>query len=473
MNTLWVLATILAVASADVSLGYHYKVPETSYGVPSYQFGESAGHSSALSGSIGSSSSFDYKSQGSSLGHHGSSNILSQSGLSSSGLHHGGISGLNSGLSSGVHYPSFSASSGSSSSYYPHSSGSSSSGQYFPSSFGSGSSIGSTVRPLVHSGDVSHSAPSYSQYQNNYQNAAAYKYQQFYVQQQPAQVYKHFYVHSAPEEPEEAKPRQPIVLPPPQKHYKIIFVKTPTQQAQAPQVVAVPQQNEEKTIVYVLSKKQEQQPAEVILPKIEQKPPSKPEVYFIKYKNKEDQSVISDIVNDYNKGQSQVSFSGIGDEGHADHDSSSQSSFGVGSNGYFGSGSQGAVGSGSHSIFGSSSHSAPSVSHGHYSQQHSVTPVELSVPVSGFGSNSFDVSHSSSGAQSFSLGSTESSNLSDVSSVPLVGVPESSTSASAIASSGHVSSTASSVSYDDSNLISTSQGVPHETYGPPKFRINN
>ncbi|CAH0703584.1 unnamed protein product [Spodoptera exigua] len=345
MKATWVFLLAVGVVSADVGLGYHYKVPQTSYGVPSYQFGGNSGqYSSAYAGSQG--------------GYQGHQNTGYQTGSA----HSGSGSGYNyqtSGSSSGVNY----------------------------------------VKPSYQTG-YSTQYDSSSQYQAS----AVNKYQQYYqVQHQPAQVFKHFYVHAAPEEHEEVKVRKPIVLPPPQKHYKIIFVKAPSESS-APQVIApVQPQNEEKTIVYVLVKKPDEQP-EVVLPKIEQKPPSKPEVYFIKYKNKEDsQAVINNIVKDYNQGQS-ISLNSGSAEG---------------------------------------SYQSPVAQYPH---------------------------HSSSGGSFSSLGSnSQSFGLSTASSSSGSGLEESNISSS-ISSPVTVSSTASSAGYE--GAISTSQGVPHETYGPPKFRVN-
>ncbi|XP_062554910.1 uncharacterized protein LOC134220007 [Armigeres subalbatus] len=112
-----------------------------------------------------------------------------------------------------------------------------------------------------------------------------------YVQPQPAveEVYKHVYVHVPPEDKEEyVAPRviQPVSHK--QKHYKIIFIKAPT--PPAPKSVVVPPQpsSEEKTIVYVLHQKPEQQ-QEVIVQKPEPAKQNKPEVYFIKYKNRKEE----------------------------------------------------------------------------------------------------------------------------------------------------------------------------------------
>lgn len=77
--------------------------------------------------------------------------------------------------------------------------------------------------------------------------------------------------------------RKPIQVPPPQKHYKIVFIKAPTPPAPTAPVIPVIPQNEEKTLVYVLVKKPEEQP-EIVIPTQAPTQPSKPEVYFIKYK---------------------------------------------------------------------------------------------------------------------------------------------------------------------------------------------
>ncbi|XP_050302970.1 uncharacterized protein LOC126740817 [Anthonomus grandis grandis] len=99
-------------------------------------------------------------------------------------------------------------------------------------------------------------------------------------------VTKHVYVHIAPEEPQSATPQTPASLPlPPQKHYKIIFIKAPAQQGAQRQIVHPPvaqQTVEEKTLIYVLVNKAKQ--PEIVVPPPAPTQPSKPEVYFIKYK---------------------------------------------------------------------------------------------------------------------------------------------------------------------------------------------
>eukprot|EP00099_Drosophila_melanogaster_P019415 NP_610707.2 tweedlebeta [Drosophila melanogaster] len=101
-----------------------------------------------------------------------------------------------------------------------------------------------------------------------------------------ALVTKNVYVHVPPEEPEFYPASSPIQTAVPKKHYKIIFIKAPNPPTPVRQVLPPPVQDEHKTLVYVLVKKpEEQQP--VILPAPEPTEPSKPEVYFIKYKQQQ------------------------------------------------------------------------------------------------------------------------------------------------------------------------------------------
>ncbi|NP_001166627.1 extensin [Bombyx mandarina] len=100
--------------------------------------------------------------------------------------------------------------------------------------------------------------------------------------QQPI-VHKHVYVHVPPPDNEIPAPPKQIYVPPPQKHYKIVFIKAPTPPTPTAPVIPVQPQNEEKTLVYVLVKKPEEQP-EIVIPTPAPTQPSKPEVYFIRYK---------------------------------------------------------------------------------------------------------------------------------------------------------------------------------------------
>ncbi|CAH0547682.1 unnamed protein product [Brassicogethes aeneus] len=140
-------------------------------------------------------------------------------------------------------------------------------------------------------------------------------YNKFTAEEPPTQpkIFKHVYIHVAPEEQEEARTRVQYVQPPPQKHYKIIFIKAPSTATRLAPIIPVQPQHEEKTLVYVLVKKNEEQ-EEVVLPPVPQKEPTKPEVYFIKYKSKKDSGGVSYdygyppplIHNDSNKNGGQV-----------------------------------------------------------------------------------------------------------------------------------------------------------------------
>lgn len=101
------------------------------------------------------------------------------------------------------------------------------------------------------------------------------------------QVQKHLYFFSAPEEQLEVRQRVNIPKVPQQKNYKIIFIKAPTYVGQSRINVPLPPQNEEKTIVYVLVKKPEEN-GEINVQVAPPLPPSKPEVYFIKYKTQQE-----------------------------------------------------------------------------------------------------------------------------------------------------------------------------------------
>ncbi|KPJ15085.1 hypothetical protein RR48_09112 [Papilio machaon] len=100
--------------------------------------------------------------------------------------------------------------------------------------------------------------------------------------QQPI-VHKHVYVHVPPPDNETPRPPKQIYVPPPQKHYKIVFIKAPTPPTPTAPVIPLQPQNEEKTLVYVLVKKPEEQP-DIVIPTPAPTQPAKPEVYFIRYK---------------------------------------------------------------------------------------------------------------------------------------------------------------------------------------------
>ncbi|KAM7360721.1 tweedleC [Cochliomyia hominivorax] len=108
------------------------------------------------------------------------------------------------------------------------------------------------------------------------------------------QVHKHIYVHVPPKDFEEEDAVQPRVTHeggPKQKHYKIVFIKAPSAPAMRPAIVPPAPQNEEKTLIYVLHKKPEAQP-DIVIPTPAPTKPSKPEVYFIKYKTKKEEAPV-------------------------------------------------------------------------------------------------------------------------------------------------------------------------------------
>lgn len=83
--------------------------------------------------------------------------------------------------------------------------------------------------------------------------------------------------------------RKPIHVAPPQKHYKIVFIKAPTPPTPTAPVIPLQPQDQEKTLIYVLVKKPEEQP-EIIIPTPAPTQPAKPEVYFIKYKTQKQEA---------------------------------------------------------------------------------------------------------------------------------------------------------------------------------------
>ncbi|EDV92804.1 extensin [Drosophila grimshawi] len=108
---------------------------------------------------------------------------------------------------------------------------------------------------------------------------------------QETRVHKHIYVHVPPKDFEEEDAVQPRVhheLGPKQKHYKIVFIKAPSAPALRAPIVPPPPQNEEKTLIYVLHKKPDQD-QDIVIPSPPPTKPSKPEVYFIKYKTKKEE----------------------------------------------------------------------------------------------------------------------------------------------------------------------------------------
>lgn len=122
-------------------------------------------------------------------------------------------------------------------------------------------------------------------------------------------VHKHIYVHVPPPElEEEHQETKPISVPPNEKHYKIIFIKAPNPPVPTVPVIPPLPVNEEKTIVYVLVKKPDEAP-KITVPTAAPTLPSKPEVYFIRYKSNKVSSEDS---------QTDVSYGENGSDGQGD-----------------------------------------------------------------------------------------------------------------------------------------------------------
>ncbi|XP_030370418.1 uncharacterized protein LOC115621036 [Scaptodrosophila lebanonensis] len=106
----------------------------------------------------------------------------------------------------------------------------------------------------------------------------------------PSLVSKDIYVHVPPPDQEEeqryAQPQYPI--PPPRKHYRIVFIKAPTPSVSKASLRIKQAPTEEKTIIYVLTKKPDPVDLQAAFEQAAPKPPSKPEVFFIKYKTQEE-----------------------------------------------------------------------------------------------------------------------------------------------------------------------------------------
>lgn len=110
-------------------------------------------------------------------------------------------------------------------------------------------------------------------------------------QQPQSLIQKHIYVHVPPPDEDDIQSQRPVqTLGSSQKHYKIIFIKAPSPPSYQQQQISLQNQNEEKTIVYVLVKRPDDI-GDVSIATPSPTPPSKPEVYFIKYKAQQGQSI--------------------------------------------------------------------------------------------------------------------------------------------------------------------------------------
>uniref|UniRef100_A0A1I8P4Q7 DUF243 domain-containing protein n=1 Tax=Stomoxys calcitrans TaxID=35570 RepID=A0A1I8P4Q7_STOCA len=132
---------------------------------------------------------------------------------------------------------------------------------------------------------------------------------------------KHIYVHIPPEDIEGSNDQASLVapqfLPPPKKHYKIVFIKAPSHNtpSYSQLAAAAAPKVEEKTLIYVLSKKPEE-PSLEHLQQLSQHhhKSSKPEVYFIKYKTqREGEAIQNHITNTIGLSPDQIDLTNGGD----------------------------------------------------------------------------------------------------------------------------------------------------------------
>uniref|UniRef100_A0A1I8PW56 DUF243 domain-containing protein n=1 Tax=Stomoxys calcitrans TaxID=35570 RepID=A0A1I8PW56_STOCA len=114
-------------------------------------------------------------------------------------------------------------------------------------------------------------------------------------------VRKQFYLISAPDDSENQPRQKHLVLGRPQRNYRVVFIKAPGSDNANVKYSAEYAPQEEKTIIYVLSRKDSELDAsDIVTPAPTE--PSKPEVFFIKYKtNEEAEAAQREIQNEYDK----------------------------------------------------------------------------------------------------------------------------------------------------------------------------
>ncbi|ALC48911.1 TwdlY, partial [Drosophila busckii] len=114
-------------------------------------------------------------------------------------------------------------------------------------------------------------------------------------------INKKFYLISAPEDHGNVEKVKHLVLGRPQKNYRVVFIKAPASDTANVKYSAEFAPQEEKTVIYVLSKKDTDLDAsDIATPAPTQ--PSKPEVFFIKYKTDEEaQQAQKEIQGQYDK----------------------------------------------------------------------------------------------------------------------------------------------------------------------------
>lgn len=115
-------------------------------------------------------------------------------------------------------------------------------------------------------------------------------------------VHKHISVHVAPKEMEDDSQVTVIrpKLPPPDKHVNFIFIKAPSLSTSQKTEIILPQEAARKTLIYILIKKSQptSNPVRVLRPAPTE--PPKPQVFFVKYKEKIEGPGFTQERNNYN-----------------------------------------------------------------------------------------------------------------------------------------------------------------------------
>ncbi|XP_037814563.1 pupal cuticle protein 36 [Lucilia sericata] len=141
------------------------------------------------------------------------------------------------------------------------------------SSFGSGSIGGGSSF-----GGFQSSSSNYNQYSQQQQHSAQFE---------APFVHKQFITVAAPEDNENLERTKHLVIGRPQKNYRVVFIKAPSSSNANVKLSAEYAPQEEKTVIYVLSKKDSSlEVGDIATPA--PSVPSKPEVFFIKYKTEEE-----------------------------------------------------------------------------------------------------------------------------------------------------------------------------------------
>ncbi|XP_061398482.1 pupal cuticle protein 36-like [Musca vetustissima] len=100
-------------------------------------------------------------------------------------------------------------------------------------------------------------------------------------------VHKQFITVSAPEDNERLEMTKHLVIGRPQKNYRVVFIKAPSSSNANVKLSAEYAPQEEKTVIYVLSKNDNNlEVSDIATPA--PTVPSKPEIFFIKYKTEEE-----------------------------------------------------------------------------------------------------------------------------------------------------------------------------------------